>query len=93
MACHHITQQVSFTHPRRPNVGRHWEWDEKRTKWKLVWYDDPGGVGKQTVSELKVCPDCAKKFPSPEKKPDDRRVVDARRSANAEYVRKFSPDY
>lgn len=29
---------------------------------KLVYVDDPGGIGYETVREIIVCPDCAKKF-------------------------------
>jgi hypothetical protein len=31
-------------------------------KWKEVKIDDPGGTGTEIVSEVRVCPECAREF-------------------------------
>jgi hypothetical protein len=31
----------------------------KRRIRKVIWTDDPGGFGQETVEEILLCPDCA----------------------------------
>ncbi len=42
-------------YPRRKKVHWHPQADDPKDR----WVDDPGGVGVETVREVRVCPECA----------------------------------